>query len=117
MPFRIDRILTGTTVSICHLLFPLFQMGVVPQEPVLFDRSIKENIKYGKSHATDEEVENSAKDANAHEFITELKEGYETNVGESGSQISGDMLFISWIPVASQKLGIPQLNLAALIIV
>ncbi len=70
-------------------------MGVVPQEPVLFDRSIKENIKYGKSDATDEEIENSAKDANAHEFITELKEGYDTNVGESGSQISGNILFLS----------------------
>ena len=64
-------------------------MGVVPQEPVLFDRSIKENIKYGKSHATDEEIEKSAEDANAHEFITKLKDGYKTVVGESGSQMSG----------------------------
>ncbi len=64
-------------------------MGAVSQEPSLFGRSIAENIKYGKEQATDQEVEEIAKQANALEFITRLKDGFKTDVGESGSQLSG----------------------------
>ncbi len=65
-------------------------MGAVSQEPALFGRSIAENIRYGKEDATDKEVEDIAKNANAYEFITKLKDGFKTDVGESGSQLSGE---------------------------
>jgi ATP-binding cassette subfamily B protein len=65
------------------------QFSIVLQEPLLFQTSILENIRYGKHDATDEEVEAAAKAANAHEFITELPDGYETTLGERGAQISG----------------------------
>ena len=58
------------------------QMSLVSQEPVLFAMSIKENIKLGKLEASDEEIEEAAKYANAHSFITDLNESYFTVVGE-----------------------------------
>ena len=64
-------------------------IAVVPQEPALFHRSIRENILYGKSEATDEEVIEVAKKAQAHDFIMELPLGYETMVGERGVKLSG----------------------------
>jgi ABC-type multidrug transport system fused ATPase/permease subunit len=64
-------------------------IAVVPQEPLLFHRSIRENIAYGKPGATDEEIIEVAKKAQAHEFITALPEGYETLVGERGVKLSG----------------------------
>lgn len=64
-------------------------IAVVPQEPLLFHRSIKENIIYGKPDATDAEVFAVAKKAFAHEFIMELTEGYDTLVGERGVKLSG----------------------------
>ncbi len=64
-------------------------IAVVPQEPMLFHRSIRDNIAYGKPGATDEEVEAVAKKAQAHEFITSLEEGYDTLVGERGVKLSG----------------------------
>ncbi len=67
------------------------QIAVVAQEPVLFGRSIEENIKYGKTDATEEDIKRVTKDANAYEFITNLKKGFKTDAGESGSQISGNL--------------------------
>lgn len=64
-------------------------IGVVSQEPVLFDTTIAENIRYGKEDATMEEIEEAAKNANAHNFIMELPKGYDTLVGEAGTQLSG----------------------------
>jgi ATP-binding cassette subfamily B protein len=64
-------------------------IAYVPQEPAMFHRSIRENIRYGKLDATDEEVIAAAKKAHAHEFIKELPEGYETMVGERGVKLSG----------------------------
>ena len=64
-------------------------IGVVSQEPVLFDTTIAENIRYGKEDATMEEIQEAAKNANAHNFIMELPKGYETLVGEAGTQLSG----------------------------
>jgi ATP-binding cassette subfamily B protein len=61
----------------------------VPQEPLLFHRSIAENIAYGKLNATQEEIEDAAKKAHAHEFISQLPLGYETLVGERGVKLSG----------------------------
>ncbi len=64
-------------------------ISFVPQEPVLFHRSLKENIRYGKHDATDEEVIEAAKKAHCHEFIAGLPEGYDTLVGERGVKLSG----------------------------
>ncbi|KAF8676219.1 hypothetical protein HU200_047090 [Digitaria exilis] len=66
------------------------QMGLVGQEPVLFNDTIRANITYGKSgEVTEEEVMAVAKAANAHEFISGLPQGYDTVVGEKGIQLSG----------------------------
>ena len=64
-------------------------IGFVPQEPVLFHRSLMENIRYGKPDTTDEGVIRAAKLARCHEFIMELPEKYETFVGERGIKLSG----------------------------
>jgi len=64
-------------------------IAVVPQEPALFHRSIRENIAYGRPEATDEEIMAVAKKAKAHEFIMALPEGYDTLVGERGVKLSG----------------------------
>lgn len=64
-------------------------IAVVPQEPLLFHRSIRENIAYGRPEATDAEVEEAARMAQAHDFICMLPEGYSTLVGERGVKLSG----------------------------
>ena len=65
------------------------QIGIVPQETMLFSGTIKDNIAYGKIEATDEEIIQAAKIANAHNFIMGLPKGYETPVGERGTTLSG----------------------------
>ena len=64
-------------------------IGIVPQETFLFSGTIKENIKYGKLNATDEEIIKAAELANADEFIRKLPSGYDTEVGERGVKLSG----------------------------
>ncbi|MGH7158212.1 MAG: ABC transporter ATP-binding protein [Candidatus Saccharimonadales bacterium] len=64
-------------------------IAYVPQEPLLFHRSIRENIAYGKPDATDKEIEAAAIKAHAHEFIQKLAKGYDTLVGERGVKLSG----------------------------
>lgn len=64
-------------------------ISYVPQEPLLFHRSLRENIAYGKPSATTEEVVEVARQAHAHEFIRKLPNGYETLVGERGVKLSG----------------------------
>ena len=64
-------------------------IGYVPQEPYLYDVSVAENIRYGRPGASQEDIINAAKLANAHDFIMELKDGYETRVGERGNRLSG----------------------------
>lgn len=65
------------------------QVGIVPQETVLFNGSVYDNILYGRLDATREEVEAAAKAANAHDFIMQLPDGYETMLGDRGMNISG----------------------------
>ncbi|XP_073702808.1 antigen peptide transporter 1 [Garra rufa] len=65
------------------------KISVVSQEPVLFARSVRENIKYGKENASDEEMRAAAKQANADDFINSLPNGYDTEAGEKGGQVSG----------------------------
>ena len=67
----------------------LNQIALVPQETLLFGGTVKENILYGKLDATDQELEDAAKKANAHDFIEDLENGYETIVGEKGAKLSG----------------------------
>ncbi|CAF0854490.1 unnamed protein product [Rotaria sordida] len=64
-------------------------IGVVNQEPILFAMSIYENIRLGKVNATREEIEQAAREANAHNFIMQLPDKYETLIGECGIQLSG----------------------------
>lgn len=65
------------------------QIGIVPQETVLFNGSVFDNILYGRLDASQEEVLEAAKAANAHKFIIDMPEGYDTQIGERGSKLSG----------------------------
>ena len=65
------------------------QFSIVLQEPVLFSTSIGENIRYGQPGASQHDIIEAAKAANAHEFIMNFKDGYDTSVGERGMQLSG----------------------------
>ncbi|CAG8501578.1 8174_t:CDS:2 [Ambispora leptoticha] len=65
------------------------QIGIVSQEPVLFDMTIAENIRYGKDAATQSEIEFVAKKVNLHDFIMGLSQGYDTLLGSNGSKLSG----------------------------
>ncbi|MBB3655415.1 ATP-binding cassette subfamily B protein [Rhizobium sp. BK650] len=65
------------------------QIAIVQQEPILFHRTLAENIAYGRPNASRREIENAAKQASAHHFIMDLPKGYETMVGERGVKLSG----------------------------
>ncbi len=65
------------------------QISMVPQDTVLFHRSIRENIAYGNPDATEEEIVAAAKMARCHDFIGKMKDGYDTLVGERGIKLSG----------------------------
>ena len=65
------------------------QIGLVQQDNILFSDTVKENILLGRPTATDEEVVEAAKMANAHDFIMNLPQGYDTEVGERGVKLSG----------------------------
>jgi subfamily B ATP-binding cassette protein MsbA len=65
------------------------QIGIVPQETILFNGSVHDNILYGKLDASHEDVVNAAKAANAHNFILDMPDGYDTQIGERGSKLSG----------------------------
>ncbi len=64
-------------------------MGIVTQESILFNDSIANNIGFAKQNITKEQIENAAKIANAHQFITETENSYETNIGDRGNKLSG----------------------------
>ncbi|XP_046390861.1 ATP-dependent translocase ABCB1-like isoform X2 [Ischnura elegans] len=81
--------LDGIDVRSLNLHWLRSQIGVVPQEPVLFGATIAENIRYGRENVTIEELHKAAELANAHSFITALPLGYDTLVGDRGAQLSG----------------------------
>ncbi|XP_062106748.1 ABC transporter B family member 15-like isoform X1 [Humulus lupulus] len=81
--------LDGVAIDKLQLKWLRSQMGLVSQEPALFATSIRENILFGKEDADLDEVVEAAKASNAHNFISKLPQGYETQVGERGVQMSG----------------------------
>ncbi|KAJ9135221.1 hypothetical protein P3X46_032429 [Hevea brasiliensis] len=88
-PLDGEILLDGVAIDKLQLKWLRSQMGLVSQEPALFATSIKENILFGKEDATMEEVVEAAKASNAHNFICQLPQGYDTQVGERGVQMSG----------------------------
>ncbi|KAH6830259.1 ABC transporter family protein [Perilla frutescens var. hirtella] len=84
-----EILLNGVSIDKLQLKWLRSQMGLVSQEPALFATSIKENILFGKEDASIEEVMEAAKASNVHNFITQLPQGYDTQVGERGVQMSG----------------------------
>lgn len=64
-------------------------IGYVSQDPYLFDGTIRENIAYGRPHTTSDEIRQAAQQAGAHEFVEQLPDGYDTQVGERGMKLSG----------------------------
>jgi subfamily B ATP-binding cassette protein MsbA len=65
------------------------QMGIVTQEPILFNDSIEANIALGMENATTQQIENAARIANAHDYIKQKESGYQTNIGDRGGKLSG----------------------------
>ncbi|KAL4336298.1 hypothetical protein GQ457_07G002120 [Hibiscus cannabinus] len=88
-PLGGDIILDGVPISKLQLKWFRSQMGLVSQEPTLFATTIKENILFGKEDAGMEEIIKAVKASNAHNFISQLPQGYDTKVGERGIQLSG----------------------------
>jgi ATP-binding cassette, subfamily B, bacterial len=88
-PTRGRILVNGTDVRQFRLRTYRELLAIVQQDVFLFDGSVRDNIAYGRHHATDAEVEDAARRANAHEFIERLPEGYETFVGERGVKLSG----------------------------
>jgi ABC-type multidrug transport system fused ATPase/permease subunit len=79
----------GREISLYNLQWLRRRIGIVSQEPVLFDTSIAENIRFGYKDATMSNVIQAAKNSNAHDFISKMPDGYNTQVGQRGAQLSG----------------------------
>ncbi|XP_059638896.1 ABC transporter B family member 15-like [Cornus florida] len=88
-PLKGEILLDGISINSLQLYWLRSQIGLVSQEPILFATSIKENILFGKEDASQDEIVQAAKSANAHNFITQLPNGYDTLVGQLGFQMSG----------------------------
>ncbi|XP_057872209.2 putative multidrug resistance protein [Cryptomeria japonica] len=88
-PLKGEILLDGENIQNLQLKWLRTQIGLVSQEPALFATSIYENLLFGKEDATMDDVVNAAKDSNAHDFISQLPDGYHTQVGERGVQMSG----------------------------
>ncbi|XP_060073738.1 ATP-dependent translocase ABCB1-like [Ylistrum balloti] len=84
-----EVLLDGVNLKDLNVAWLRRNIGVVSQEPILFGYSITQNIRLGNPSATNQEIEDAAKAANAHDFIAALPEGYNTMVGERGAQLSG----------------------------
>jgi ATP-binding cassette subfamily B protein/subfamily B ATP-binding cassette protein MsbA len=88
-PTRGRILLNGSDIRDFHLRSYRSLLAIVQQDVFLFDGSVRDNIAYGRHDATDAEIEDAARRANAHEFIERLPEGYETFIGERGVKLSG----------------------------
>jgi ATP-binding cassette subfamily B (MDR/TAP) protein 1 len=81
--------LDGKDIRTLNVKWLRSQIGLVSQEPKLFNMSIFDNIALGCPGATQEQVEEAARKANAHDFITSFSDGYQTECGDQGAQLSG----------------------------
>ena len=88
-PLKGEILLDGVPLSTLDPTWVRRQVAVVAQDPILLSTTVAENIRYGRSDATDAEVEAAAQAANAHAFVEGFPEGYRTVVGERGVQLSG----------------------------
>ena len=88
-PTRGRLLLNGIDIRDLRLRSYRDLLAIVQQDVFLFDGSVRDNIAYGRHHATDAEVEDAARRANAHEFIERLPDGYDTFIGERGVKLSG----------------------------
>eukprot|EP00980_Cylindrotheca_fusiformis_P009868 scaffold2184_cov128-Cylindrotheca_fusiformis.AAC.14 len=99
--------LDGTDLKDINVKHLRSMIGYVGQEPTLFATTIEKNIRYGNPSATREEVEEAARQANAHDFITSFTDGYDTQVGDKGAQLSGGQkqrIAIARVLVSSPKI-------------
>ncbi|MEO4040779.1 ABC transporter ATP-binding protein [Hoeflea sp. CAU 1731] len=81
--------LDGHDISTLNLKNLRHQIAIVPQRPFLFDGSIRDNIGYGRASATKQEIEDAARLAQAHDFVVEFPQGYDTMIGDHGVRLSG----------------------------
>jgi ATP-binding cassette subfamily B protein/subfamily B ATP-binding cassette protein MsbA len=100
-------LLNGTDIRDFKLHTYRDLLAIVQQEVFLFDGTVRENIAYGGDVTTDEEIEDAARRANAHEFIVRLPEGYETLIGERGVKLSGGQC--QRLAIARALLASPQI--------
>jgi subfamily B ATP-binding cassette protein MsbA len=84
-----EVLLDGTDIRRLRLHDLRALMGIVSQEAILFNDTVRNNIAFGNDAATASEIEAAARAANAHDFISALPEGYDTNIGDRGSKLSG----------------------------
>jgi subfamily B ATP-binding cassette protein MsbA len=84
-----ELLIDGVNIKDYSLQSVRAQMGIVTQEPILFNDTIASNIALGKEDATAVQIESASKIANAHNYIAQKEEGYDTNIGDRGSKLSG----------------------------
>lgn len=77
-------------------------IGYIDQQPILFGCSIKENIRYGRQNAGEDEIIAASKKSQSHDFIENLPEKYQTNVGERGTQLSGGFVLLLILKVLTK---------------
>ena len=106
-PTRGRILLNGTDIRDFTLRSYRDLLAIVQQDVFLFDGSVRDNIAYSRHNATDEDVEHAARQANAHEFIVALPDGYETFVGERGVKLSGGQQ--QRLAIARAMLASPQI--------
>ncbi|KAK3121040.1 hypothetical protein QOZ80_8BG0645170 [Eleusine coracana subsp. coracana] len=88
-PYKGSVLIDNKNIRDYNLRWLRKQIGLVQQEPILFNTSIKDNISYGSEGTSETEIIQAAREANIHEFISGLPKGYDTVVGDKGSQLSG----------------------------
>ena len=84
-----EILLDGVNIKEYSLKSLISQMGIVTQEAILFNDTVYNNITFGMDNVSREDVINAAKVANAHNFIIEMENGYDTNIGDRGTKLSG----------------------------
>jgi len=104
-----DVNVAGENMKVSDLRWARSNVGLVGQEPVLFNDTVYNNIAYGKKNCTLEDVEKAAKDANAYNFIMDFQDGFNTMVGNAGSKVSGGQK--QRIAIARALVGKPKILL------